>query len=33
VSVWTAAAPATPAAQAGRNGALAAERVLLPPSG
>jgi Peptidase family M23 len=32
VSVWTEPALATPAAQEGRNGALAAERVLLPPA-
>jgi hypothetical protein len=32
VSVWTEPAAATPAAQAGRDGVLAAERVLLPPA-
>ena len=32
VSVWTEPAAATPAAQAGRDGVLTAERVLLPPS-
>jgi Peptidase family M23 len=32
VSVWTEPALATPAAQAGKDGILAAERVLLPPA-
>jgi peptidoglycan LD-endopeptidase LytH len=33
VAVWTEITQATPAAQAGRDGVLAAERVLLPPLG
>jgi hypothetical protein len=32
VTIWTEVTEATPAAQAGRDGALAAERVLLPPA-
>jgi peptidoglycan LD-endopeptidase LytH len=32
VTVWTEATQVTPANQAGRDGALAAERILLPPS-
>jgi peptidoglycan LD-endopeptidase LytH len=32
VAVWTEVTQATPAAQAGRDGALAAERILLPPT-
>jgi hypothetical protein len=32
VTIWTEVTEATPAAQAARDGALAAERVLLPPS-
>jgi peptidoglycan LD-endopeptidase LytH len=32
VAVWTEVTQATPAAQTGRDGALAAERILLPPS-
>jgi hypothetical protein len=32
VTIWTELAEATPAAQSGRDGALLAERILLPPA-